>query len=180
MGSRHFRSLQCILLALTLCSPVHSDVILSADTVYTVLKELHLLAAQIHDSNNLPARISAIFARGIEATALAGLLSSHDRLPARFVQYSVSLFRDDQNHTTFALGVRLQPMGNGLQALGARELDNGGEALRLLLSPVVPIPCYTACPGGPRARRSRSPATRTPRHRDQASDRIDPRDERGR
>lgn len=75
MGSRHFRPLQCILLALTLCSPVHSDVILSADTADAVLKELHLLAAQIHDSNNLPARISAIFARGIEATALAGLLS---------------------------------------------------------------------------------------------------------
>lgn len=75
MGSRHFRSLQCILLALTLCSPVHSDVILSADTADAVLKELHLLGAQIHDSNNLPARISAIFALGIEATTLAGLLS---------------------------------------------------------------------------------------------------------
>jgi len=63
------------LLALTLCSPVYSDVILSADTADAVLKELHLLAAQIHDSNNLPARISAIFALGIEATTLAGLLS---------------------------------------------------------------------------------------------------------
>lgn len=75
MGSGHFRSLQCILLALTLCSPVYSDVILSADTADAVLKELRLLAAQIHDSNNLPAQISAIFALGIEATTLAGLLS---------------------------------------------------------------------------------------------------------
>ncbi len=74
-GSRYTRCLQCILLALALSSPVHSDVILGADNADDVLKELHLLASQIHGFNDLPTRISAAFALGVEAMALAGLLS---------------------------------------------------------------------------------------------------------
>jgi hypothetical protein len=53
----------------------HSDVILSADDADNIVRELHLLNSQIHGSNDLPTQSFAAYALGLEAVALAELLS---------------------------------------------------------------------------------------------------------
>jgi hypothetical protein len=53
----------------------HSDVILSADDADNILRELHHLNSQIHGSHDLPSQSFAAYALGLEAAALAELLS---------------------------------------------------------------------------------------------------------
>ncbi len=66
---------RCILLALALSLSAHSDVILSADDADDILRELHLLTAQIHGSYDVSTQSFAAYALGLEAATLAELLS---------------------------------------------------------------------------------------------------------
>ena len=66
---------RCTLLVLVLSLSAHSDVILSADDADDILRELHLLAAQIHGSYDVSTRSYAAYALGVEAATLAELLS---------------------------------------------------------------------------------------------------------
>ena len=66
---------RCILFVLALSLSAHADVILSADDADDILRELHLLVAQIHGSHDVSTQTFAAYALGLEATALAELLS---------------------------------------------------------------------------------------------------------
>ncbi len=66
---------RCILFVLALSLSAHSDVILSADDADDILRELHLLSAQIHGSYDVSTQSFAAYALGLEAATLAELLS---------------------------------------------------------------------------------------------------------
>jgi len=66
---------RCILLVLALSLSAHSDIILSADDADNIVRELHFLTSQIHGSYDLPTQSFAAYALGLEAAALAELLS---------------------------------------------------------------------------------------------------------
>jgi len=66
---------RCALLVLVLSLSAHADVILSADDADDIIRELHLLSAQIHGSYDVSTQSFAAYSLGLEAATLAELLS---------------------------------------------------------------------------------------------------------
>ena len=66
---------RCVVLVLALSLSAQSDVILSADDADDILRELHLLTAQIHGPYDDSTQSFAAYALGLEAATLAELLS---------------------------------------------------------------------------------------------------------
>lgn len=73
--SSYYRFLQGIVFALLLSPAVHSDILLSEDSVDGALKNLDFLSLEIQQADDRSAQIAANYALGLEATSLAELLS---------------------------------------------------------------------------------------------------------